>query len=266
MNKTNKIKHAVFDIETSPKATVLDGFYMDKPEFDVSKVKVGHLKKEDLIFAKIEQAKIDHEKVVEDYLLNVTKKCCLDPDYGHVLAIGIRYMDSCFNTDHTITLAGGESDGEQTVLSGFWNAYERIRSVSGNMYGWNIINFDLPFLIKRSWHLGVQVPFDVVEKYRYFHPLFVDLMKSYTFGGFGKDAFCKLEKASTSFGHIQPEDMKVTGGTFWKEWNSKDEERKKKAEAYLFNDLTMVQVIAKAITPWVEEDPELTEDVFGGDL
>ena len=262
-----KYKHAIFDIETSPKSSVLDGFFMDTPVFRETDVKVGNLKDEAKIAAKIEQAKIDHEKVVSDYTEAVTKKCCLDADYGHVVAIGVMYLDEAMKPTRTDILSGTK-DGEATMLQGFWRAFEKIRGSYGQMFGWNIQNFDLPFLIKRSWHLGVEVPSDAVDKYRFFHPVFIDLMKVYTFGGFGKDAYCKLEKACTAFGFIQPEGLKVTGGIFWREWASGDAERMEEAKRYLQNDLDMTLAVACGIhpPPKIKTPKEHTEDAFGGDL
>ena len=259
-----KYKYAIFDIETSPKSSVLDGFFMDTPVFRETDVKVGNLKDEAKITAKIEQAKIDHKKVVDDYTEAVTKKCCLDADYGHVVAIGVMYLDEEMKTTRTDVLSGTE-DGEAVMLEGFWRAFEKIRGAYGQMFGWHIQSFDLPFLIKRSWHLGVEVPSDAVDRYRFFHPVFIDLMKVYTFGGFGKDAYCKLDKAATAFGFIQPDNLKVTGGTFWREWASGDKIRKEQAERYLQNDLDMTLAVAKGIHP-PRKIKQNNEDVLGGDF
>jgi hypothetical protein len=47
--------------------------------------------------------------------------------------------------------------------------------------GFNILGFDLPFLVRRSWALGIPVPFWVFDG-RYFNRRFSDVMQHWQLG------------------------------------------------------------------------------------
>lgn len=106
---------------------------------------------------------------IEEKKAELIANAALDPDYGKVLSIGY-----AFGADRaiTVTVAGDKLSEERIDLSGeivqhtytlsendliedFWDAFASCR---GNCVGYNILGFDLPYLMRRSMYLGVKVP------------------------------------------------------------------------------------------------------------
>lgn len=132
------MKKLYYDIETGPLPRAeLEAAI---PPFDETEVKTGNLKDPDKIAAKIEEARKAH---VENFI----SRAALDPMTGRVLAIGI---------DDGVEVRCNHGD-EETLLSWFWNRVDGVWFSSGIIIGFNTHLFDLPFLIKRSWALGVDV-------------------------------------------------------------------------------------------------------------
>lgn len=109
----------------------------------------GNLKDPAKIAAAIEEKKRD-----------LIESAALDPDYGKVLSIGMSYGD---NEPISVFAAGepvGASDvitmTESNLIRMFWQFFEDCR---GNCVGYNILSFDLPFLMARSMYLGVKIPY-----------------------------------------------------------------------------------------------------------
>ena len=130
------------------------------PEFDPAEVKVGNLKDAEKIAAKIAEAKANH-------LADFTEKAALSPVTGRVLAIGLL-------AGQTFSVIG--HDDEAQLLRDFWCASEGVELI-----GFNIIPFDLPFLIRRSWKLGVPVP-SHIRHGRYFADTITDLRAEWQLG------------------------------------------------------------------------------------
>ena len=101
----------------------------------------------------------------------------LDPDYGKILSIGYAAGP---DMPISVTLVGESvcvewdpetgnevsfrETTEADVLTEFWETFARC---GGNCVGYNILSFDLPYLLRRSMYLGVQVPyFPVLARYR----------------------------------------------------------------------------------------------------
>lgn len=77
----------------------------------------------------------------------------LDADLGQVIAIALQSgVESpakvCFSGD------AGTPD-EAALIRWFWSEYA---AVDGRSCGYNITGFDLPYLLRRSFDLGIQVP------------------------------------------------------------------------------------------------------------
>ncbi len=84
----------------------------------------------------------------------------LDPDTGRICAIG---TFAPYDTHPQGRLAVGDAS-ERRLLRWAW---ARIEGCGGNMVGYNLINFDIPFMLRRSLALGVKVPnMPMVAKYR----------------------------------------------------------------------------------------------------
>ncbi|KHO46480.1 MAG: hypothetical protein QS98_C0003G0088 [archaeon GW2011_AR3] len=79
------------------------------------------------------------------------RKELLNPIDSRIVALGLRSNGKNFIF---------QSDDEAEMLYKFWQEWEKCRSTSPfiNPVGFNILNFDLPFLAARSFILGVKVP------------------------------------------------------------------------------------------------------------
>lgn len=77
------------------------------------------------------------------------EKAALSCTTGKVLAIGL-----CTSEDDVAILEGEES----AILASFWNAITYHGAFLQKLVGFNSNEFDIPFLARRSWKLGVKVP------------------------------------------------------------------------------------------------------------
>lgn len=86
----------------------------------------------------------------------------LDADLGKVIAIA---MQIGVENQVEVSLAGdSETRTETELIKRFWSAYAR---ADGRSCGYNIIGFDLPYLLRRSFELGITVPiFPRLAKYQ----------------------------------------------------------------------------------------------------
>ena len=112
------------------------------------------------------------------------KKCALSPLTGKILAIGLR------REGKDTILEGRESD----IINDFWSYYRRYDPQP--FIGFNIRNFDLPYIIRRGFHCGVDYPRNILQNGRYWRENIVDLMDTWSCGIYGErvslDNFCKF--------------------------------------------------------------------------
>lgn len=141
------MKHLIIDIETgaSPDAEKF------KPAFEAP----GNLKDPE----KIKSALAEKELAWRD-------KLALSATTGQVLCAGI--------------LSGGEvtfiQGPEKEIVTSVFVSIDEALS-DGYVVGHNLLGFDLPFLRRRAWKLGVKIPFNLtLEKSRYWHGNFADTM------------------------------------------------------------------------------------------
>lgn len=242
----------IFDIETGPLSIgeLLQVEPFTPPpmpgEFDPSTVKFGNLKDEAKRAAKVAEARLAHESTVanyadicsnaeHDHIAKLVDTAALSPVTGRVVAIGLKR-------------AGGERvlvvdcDNEAEALSTFWQQYGKCRKNGESMIGFNIEGFDLPFLIRRSWINHVDVPRTLLDKGRYWDSVFIDLMKVWSCGAYGK--FEKLDTVARALKcGKKTEDAdgeKVSGKDFAKLW----QENRELAIRYLENDVNMTEAVA----------------------
>jgi len=147
------MKRIYFDIETSP-----------LPETDIAHLAPkfeapANYKDPDKIAANLAEQKAA-------WLL----RGALSPLTGTVVAIGVIQSGQIFPM-----LASDEGQNESILIARFWELYraERERSL---FIGFNIKRFDLPFLIKRSWKIGLPLPLGIWA-HRYFSDDFLDLLE-----------------------------------------------------------------------------------------
>lgn len=247
----------IFDIETGPlpEETLLQfaDEFVPPPhpgEFDASAVKVGNLKDAAKIQQKIDDARAAHACAVAEHDANcitaqlawrqsLIEKAALSPITGCVLAIGFRATET-----GKAAIEDGKGD-EAEVLNSFWRQYLKSRNTNRKMVGCNIASFDLPFLVRRSWILGVDVPASAIVQRRYFDQLFVDLRDVWLLGQRWTDCPSSLDLMARALGcGCKPAD--VGGGDFARLWNGTHEE-KQQAVAYLLNDLDMTAQVAERL-------------------
>lgn len=78
----------------------------------------------------------------------------LDPDTGEIVAISMRRYALRAEEQTTVYLAGRDAD-ERDLLRHFW---DRFAAAGGYVCGYNIIAFDLPFIMRRSMAWGEKPP------------------------------------------------------------------------------------------------------------
>lgn len=189
----------IFDIETGPGPWDEIEKFM-KPfdpsdvsgivsgEFDEASVKVGNLRDQAKIDTKIKEEREKHEAAVAnsaklladaeaEHKAAFINKAALEPTTGRVLAIGYNRAD----TGKSIMDHVSDQRGEAAVITTFWEAYQKHRNASMSIVGHNILGFDLPFLMRRSWALSVDVP-DTVKPGRYFDSIFKDTQETWLCG------------------------------------------------------------------------------------
>lgn len=210
------IKAIVFDIETGPlPAPKIEALYT--PIAD-EEVKIGNIKDPLKIAAKIEEAKADHRAAFFD-------RAALSAVTGRVLAIG--YADA--ETDEAPKADAAES--EDLILRTFWAAYKANRGAQ--WVGFNVCRFDLPFIIRRSWALGIPVPTEI-RAGRYWHAGIIDLRDIWQLGD--REAHGNLDTIAKLFGV----GAKTGDGAHFAELLKKDREA---ALAYLRNDVAMTRAV-----------------------
>lgn len=243
----------VFDIETGPlpieKLTEIvpafdRGSVAQPGEWDPSSVKVGNLKDQEKIREKIEQAKAAHQVMADTYMVrveaaeraywsDVSGKAALSALTGQVLAIGYK------SERGTRLDCIAEDKSEKVLLDWFWSTYQAMRESDRNMVGFNIREFDLPFLAQRSVILGVSVPKTLLVQDKWLDKTFIDLRDRFGFCGRPSGSLDAICKACGIGG--KPEG---TTGAMFAELYSNPETREKAIE-YLKNDLEMTFGLAE---------------------
>lgn len=244
----------VFDIETGPLPlqelqNILPpydpGSQKHPGEFDPKSVKLGNTKAEDLVQKKIEEARAKHEEAVKQfesslvgaedrYWSSIVEKAALSAITGQVVAIGYKSVKKV-----SIHGQGENNHSEISILNEFWKIYQVFREKSRKIVGFNINEFDIPFVVQRSIVLGVPVPKCLFNQGKYLDSLFVDLRKVWGAGKWNADgsldAICKACRIGK-----KTEDVK--GADFASLWMNA--ETRPKAREYLLNDLEMTWALA----------------------
>jgi DNA polymerase elongation subunit (family B) len=159
-------KPIMFDIETVPESReVLDALM---PVFDPAEVKLGNLKDETKIAAKLIEAELDmkHEFI---------EKAALHAATGQVAMIG--YLVE----DEMVIHEAGDQQNESTVIRIFFDKVVECLQDSTSMIGFNTHEFDLPFLVRRAWKHRIHTPHSMFRG-RYFSDLFLDLRQLWLMG------------------------------------------------------------------------------------
>ena len=156
----------------------------------------------------------------------------LSPMTGRVLAVGVGLEDAVFLI---------ECQDESELLRRTWGAITDHGAYTEPVAGWNLLGFDLPFLVKRSWICGVPVPKTTLETYKgrsYFNPQFQDLMLKWGMG----ERYSKLDDVLTALGLENKRDL--DGKLFYELYRNGQEAE---ALAYLERDVTALRDIHNRI-------------------
>lgn len=236
----------IFDIETGPRTWWEIEFLYAPPDslppWSDSMVKYGNTKdlvkrkeKYDDTRAAYEAQLADQSRALEGHKAEFLSKAALSPMTGCVVAIG--YLQG-----NAAAICGDEGldEGmdEEGVLRMFWGTYLHAAANNLRMIGFNIFGFDLPFLVRRSWLLGVDVPRNVLRDQRYWAKTFIDLMQVWGCGVYGER--CSLDKVSRFLGGPG---KNGDGAEFARLWS--DPETREEAVKYLENDLQITAAVAR---------------------
>lgn len=213
----------VFDIETRPLPE--ETLREICPPFKEESVKCGNL---GAIAAK---KKID--KARESHLERFIDRAALDASTGQVCAIG--YL----NGECTLDL-DPDGDDEEGLIIRFWKTYEQVSSQNGHIVGFNSNRFDVPFIVRRSYILGIPFPSNAIEG-RYLNKTFVDLADRWFCGGRGSNDYISLDFLCRALGV----DAGKTGSG--KDFHRLLKEDKPAAEAYLKNDLDCTEACGRKL-------------------
>ena len=256
----------IFDIETGPLPDDLlferIGEFQPKPHpgvFDPSLVKHGLTKDESKRKAKEDELRYKHDAAVAAYeqetreaaiaYANAARdRAPLDPTTGSIVAIG--YLGVTAGAEPKIRIDGvgdmGSADPmaaqsprtERDLLVSFWQMFQKALASNRTLVGHNILEFDMPFIARRSWILDVGVPLAATSKNS---PLIADLMKIWLCGARWGSVEANLNHIAKMLGVGE---KNGNGADFARLWHGAPEERQQ-ARAYLVNDLTMTYHVAR---------------------
>lgn len=226
----------IFDIETEG-ATNLDfiqAINPPYPDFSPDAVKCGNLKTETEKKEKIEAAREEHASQELAHWAAKLDKAALNAETGRVVTIGYLPVGE---PDVSAYLDDADFD-EKRLLRRFWSGYEKVVRRRGRIVGWNSNGFDIPYLIKRSWIVGVPVPPGVFRG-KWISDTFLDLMQVWSVHEFKK--FVKLDACARVLGLGNKTDQACCGAEFAK-WY-RNPERHEEAKRYGLLDLTLTRAI-----------------------
>ena len=212
------MKTIVFDIETG--ALPEGELAALLPPFDPAEVKCGNIKDPEKIAARISEAEGNHRR---DFF----EKAALDPLTGRVLAIGLLEIEC-----GEFRVIGQEDEG--ALLSEFWQACRGAMGTMNLMVGFNSYQFDLPFLIRRSWKHRIAVPLGI-RRGRYWGHEMIDVRDEWQLGD--RMARGSLDSIAK---HMGVGTKSGDGSAFAELWRTDRE----KAVAYLRNDLELTAKVA----------------------
>jgi hypothetical protein len=222
----------IFDIETGPLPE--NELLAMLPAFDPAEVKTGNLKDPAKIAEKIAEAEANHRR---DFI----ERAALDPLTGRVVAIGVMLA-----APHPDPLPSAKRekkffiighDDEAQTLREFWALVRGEMDRLNPLVGFNIFNFDLPFLFRRSWKHRVPVPFGL-RRGRYWDDQLTDLRDCWQLGD--RQAKGSLDSIAK---HLGVGAKNGDGKAFPELWQSD----RQSAEAYLRNDVELTAKVAAAL-------------------
>lgn len=244
-----------FDIETGPQEGLLESKWAPLPKsyvhepFDPESVKRLKKDSDEEYAAKVQEA---HEAYVAKSILLSEKHAlaqrdaveefldgaCLHAHLGRVLAIGVV-------ANGQFTCLEGE---EPQILATFWGLFRECSTRAREVIGHYCTGFDLPFMVRRSWALKVQVPSELYNwngRFLGWHPLVKDTATLWLLGQYNRDAKWSLDAVGSCLGSGGKTVEDVTGKGWWRTYQTDRE----KALAYLENDCRQAMAIYESMVP-----------------
>ena len=132
---------------------------------------------------------------------------------------------------------------EANVITSFWQATSKVRHAGGQILGFNSLGFDLPFLIQRSWILGLEVP-RWVRSGRYFDTSLVDLLEVWRCGVLRSEIPQKLDTIARVLG-IGAKPDGIRGEDFARLFFSDEPKQREQALDYLRCDIEITTKLAQ---------------------
>jgi predicted PolB exonuclease-like 3'-5' exonuclease len=204
----------IFDIETG--ALPADTLMAQMPDFEPA----VNLKDPEKIRADVERKR---QKWLDS--------AALSPLTGRVLAIG--------STSGFAAMHFSSQDDEEDILRDFWGRANQRTPPA--LVGWNIRQFDLPFLLQRSWIYGIQPPAWLRRQGRWSVEV-NDLRDIWTCGDPRGEG--SLDEVARHLGLPR----KLGDGADFARLLATDHER---AIEYLGRDVEIVVALARRIAPWL---------------
>ena len=198
------------------------------PAFRPEKVALGNAKKPETVAEIIETARLNHGN-------DIVAKAALYPEYGQVAIAG--FYDG--STVHQFCLEG--MDEREIISEALAEVVSAIQGSQG-VLGWNVLSFDMMFLVKRAWILGVKVPSIIFNPLRPRYPWcdkIIDLMEVYKAGVY-RDSFTVLDNACKALGI---EGKSGTGKQFAELWETDVQS----ALSYNADDLRKTMLVAERL-------------------
>lgn len=210
----------VLDIETKPKPlTELKALGLIPPP------KLGNVKDPE----KIKEKLAAHEE-------ESMETAALDATRSEVCAFGV----ATNKIQSPVTF----NDVERQLITSIWEECRKVINLQGRIIGFNITGFDLPYLFRRSWILGIDPP-QSLRRGRYWHDCVVDLMDVWSLGNredrISLDRVCKACGLPGKNG---------SGKDFWKLLDTDPD----KAMDYLRNDVDQTVKLAQKLGVIDESD------------
>ena len=155
----------VFDFETA----ALPREYLESivPPFKRDEVAIGNRTDPEKIEKYIDSLE---EKARERFF----DKAALYPESGRIVACGYKDQHAKVTLDYAM-----EEEEEEGLIERFWAI-----DPATNLIGFNIFSFDLPFVLRRSWYLGIPVPKFGIRRGRYWADRYIDILDEWRLGAY----------------------------------------------------------------------------------
>lgn len=217
----------LFDIETGP--LTVEEIRANSPPFKRENVKLGNRTNEKVIEQFLEEEEASYWKEVVD-------RAALEPVASRVLVICYR------NQDGRTRFSEGS---EREILKEFWDRASSAMRKGGSLIGFNIKNFDVPYLVRRSWVVGeLDLPPNVYAKGKWLSEVFIDLREMWQCGVW-ENKFCRGDLGY--FGKLFGGPGKTGDGKDFAGLYEKDREA---AIAYCECDLDNIEAMATRLGTW----------------